>query len=68
MTLSCQAKLLRLLEERCFERVGGTTPIEVDVRIIAATNRRLQESVDNKEFLLELLRVALGPELLITNH
>ena len=54
LTLSCQAKLLRLLEERCFERVGGTVAVEVDVRIIAATNRKLQEAVDNKEFREDL--------------
>ncbi|MEC9351933.1 MAG: sigma 54-interacting transcriptional regulator [Planctomycetota bacterium] len=67
LTLGCQSKLLRLLEERCFERVGGTTPIEVDVRIIAATNRKLQESVDNKEFRedlfyrLNVLNVVMPP-------
>ena len=54
LTLSCQAKLLRLLEERCFERVGGTSAIEVDVRIIAATNRKLQEAVAEKEFREDL--------------
>lgn len=54
LTLSCQAKLLRLLEERCFERVGGTSSIEVEVRIIAATNRNLQEAVEAKEFREDL--------------
>ena len=40
MSLATQAKLLRVIEDREFERVGGTRPIKVDVRLIAATNRR----------------------------
>jgi DNA-binding NtrC family response regulator len=45
-----QLNLLRVLQEREFTRVGGTTPIRVDVRIIAATNRDLQQAVDNGTF------------------
>lgn len=49
-----QAKLLRVLQEREFERVGGNRTIQVDVRVIATTNRRLEESVERKEFRQDL--------------
>jgi DNA-binding NtrC family response regulator len=49
-----QAKLLRVLQERRFERVGGTESIEVDVRIIAATNRSLQKLVKQGTFREDL--------------
>jgi transcriptional regulator with GAF, ATPase, and Fis domain len=51
---SLQAKLLRVLQEREFERIGGTRTIKVDVRVIATTNRDLQECVRNKEFREDL--------------
>ena len=49
-----QAKLLRFLQEREFERVGGITPISVDVRIVAATNRNLERSVKEGRFRADL--------------
>jgi DNA-binding NtrC family response regulator len=52
--LTVQAKLLRVLQEREFERVGGNRTIKVDVRVIATTNRNLEESVARKEFRQDL--------------
>lgn len=52
--LDVQVKLLRVLQEREFERVGGQKPIKVDVRIIAATNRNLLEEVTAKTFREDL--------------
>jgi DNA-binding NtrC family response regulator len=49
-----QAKLLRVLQEREFERIGGSRTIKVDVRVIATTNRNLEESVERKEFRQDL--------------
>jgi DNA-binding NtrC family response regulator len=49
-----QAKLLRVLQEREFERVGGNRTIQVDVRVIATTNRHLEQSVEKKEFRQDL--------------
>lgn len=49
-----QTKLLRFLQEREFERVGGTEPIAVDLRIIAATNRALEQAVKNGAFREDL--------------
>jgi DNA-binding NtrC family response regulator len=51
---SMQAKLLRVLQERKFERVGGTETIEVNVRVIAATNRSLWRLVQQKRFRRDL--------------
>lgn len=49
-----QAKLLRVLQERELERLGGTRTVKVDVRVIATTNRRLEQSVERKEFRQDL--------------
>ncbi|HVM59870.1 MAG TPA: sigma-54 dependent transcriptional regulator [Verrucomicrobiae bacterium] len=49
-----QAKLLRVLQEREFERIGGTRTIKVDVRIVATTNRNLQEWIDKGQFRQDL--------------
>ncbi len=54
MNLDLQAKLLRVLEGHPFERVGGQTPIRVDVRVIAATHRDLQDMVRRGEFRQDL--------------
>ncbi len=45
MSLRTQAKILRILQEQCFERIGSTRTIRVDVRVIAATNKNLEEAI-----------------------
>jgi transcriptional regulator with PAS, ATPase and Fis domain len=54
MRLDLQAKLLRVLQEQEFERVGGSSPIRVDVRIIATTNRKLQSDAAAGTFRQDL--------------
>ena len=54
MSGGLQAKLLRILEERSFRRVGGTKDITVDVRVIAASNRDLRQAVDSGTFRKDL--------------
>jgi Nif-specific regulatory protein len=54
LSLPIQAKILRILQERTFERVGGNKPIKVDIRIIAATNRNLTELIDKGQFREDL--------------
>ena len=54
INLSTQVKLLRVLQERKFERVGGEDTIEVDVRVIAATNKNLEEEVKAGRFREDL--------------
>lgn len=67
MDLEAQVTLLRILEEGRFRRVGGTREIEVDVRVIAATNKSLQEQVGEKRFRedlfyrLNVVRMSLPP-------
>jgi Nif-specific regulatory protein len=54
MAPSLQAKLLRVLQEREFERVGGTKTVKVDLRLIAATNRELEDAIKQGEFRQDL--------------
>jgi two-component system response regulator AtoC len=54
MTPALQAKLLRFLEEKSFKRVGGSSDIRVDVRVIAATNRDLEKEVEKHNFRADL--------------
>jgi DNA-binding NtrC family response regulator len=67
MVPALQAKLLRFLEEKTFKRVGGTADIRVDVRVVAATNRNLEEEVAKGRFRsdlyyrLNVLPIALPP-------
>jgi len=67
ISMELQTKLLRFLQEREFDRVGGTKPISVDVRIIAATNRDLDSAVKNGGFRedlfyrLNVIRLVLPP-------
>ena len=54
LSLAAQAKILRVLQERAVDRVGGGKPIPIDVRIIAATNRDLYASIKEKQFREDL--------------
>ncbi|HVH72307.1 MAG TPA: sigma-54 dependent transcriptional regulator [Candidatus Dormibacteraeota bacterium] len=81
LPLAIQAKLLRVLEEKRFERVGGTQSMDVDVRIVVATNRDLQKQVheklfrDDLYFRISTLPITIPPlrkrgndVLLLANH
>jgi transcriptional regulator with PAS, ATPase and Fis domain len=54
MSLSAQAKFLRVLQEREFQRLGGTRPLKANIRVIAATNRDLRKAVERGEFREDL--------------
>ncbi len=54
MSLKSQAKVLRILQEQKFERVGGSKTIQVDVRILAATNKNLEEEIEQGNFRADL--------------
>jgi Nif-specific regulatory protein len=54
LSMPTQAKLLRVLQEGVFERVGGAQPLKVDVRVITATNRNLEQMIDEGKFRLDL--------------
>ncbi|HKH44131.1 MAG TPA: sigma 54-interacting transcriptional regulator [Thermoanaerobaculia bacterium] len=65
VSMSVQSKLLRVVEEKEFERVGGTRTLKSDVRIIAATNLDLEEAIERKEFREDLYyRLNIVPILL----
>jgi DNA-binding NtrC family response regulator len=62
LPLSLQAKILRALEEKRFERVGGTTSLQVDVRVVAATNRNLKAAVAARQYREDLyFRLSVFP-------
>src|ERR1700736_4658069 len=62
LPLELQPKLLRVIQERRFERLGGAATIQTDVRVICATHRNLVEMVDNREFRADLFyRLSVFP-------
>ena len=67
LSQNLQVKLLRVLQEKIFERVGGTRPIVVDIRVIAATNKNLKEEMVNGRvredlfYRLNVVRIVLPP-------
>ena len=65
MTSTLQAKLLRVLQEREIDRIGGKQPVPVDVRVIATTNRELQKEIDEGRFREDLyFRLSVFPVML----
>ena len=62
LPLAVQGKLLRAIEEKCIDRIGGRAPVPVDVRVVAATNKELRAAVDAGEFRGDLFfRLAVFP-------
>jgi two-component system, NtrC family, response regulator len=67
ISTAIQVKLLRVLQERTFERVGGTTPVSVDIRLIAATNKNLKALTESGRFRedlyyrLNVVHIAIPP-------
>src|SRR6266403_1881126 len=67
MSLATQTKILRVLQSGAFERVGGNTPLQVDVRVIAATNKPLEQAVAARQFRedlfyrLNVVRIQIPP-------
>jgi DNA-binding NtrC family response regulator len=62
LPIGLQAKILRALEEKRFDRVGGTQPLQVDVRVVAATNRNLKAAVAARQFREDLFfRLSVFP-------
>jgi two-component system response regulator AtoC len=62
LPLPLQAKILRAIEEKRFERVGGTTPLQVDVRVVAATNKNLRAAVAARQYREDLyFRLSVFP-------
>lgn len=67
LSQSLQVKLLRVLQEKVFERVGGVKPVSVDIRIIAATNKKLKEEMqqgrfrDDLFYRLNVVRIVMPP-------
>jgi PAS domain S-box-containing protein/TyrR family helix-turn-helix protein len=54
MPLRCQAKILRVIQDKCIRRIGGSAEIQIDTRIVTATNRNLEQRVERKEFRQDL--------------
>src|SRR5438874_12140625 len=62
LPLAVQGKLLRVIEEKAVDRIGGRAPVPVDVRVVAATNKELRAAVDKGEFRRDLFfRLAVFP-------